>query len=445
MRNRKSKVAKPKPKYTAARPVLSFFSHGNEEGHRSFTGKMKARRERYSMFRDVVLEMYGELPSIWQRYDDMDGLNTGSAVAVPPLGTYARRIPEPVARTSIEAKAAIPEHTTDRTETHPMEFVAQVPVSDEETEQPEMKIVEVVSGVAVPGKAKEHTGSGPEKSNVAVSAKSNASAKSNTFCSNGKDTLLCVRHEKYALRENESKDCAELSDTSFIIDHGCSVLQFCKSDYLRLFGDSWYNDKSIDAYLTLLCRTKNGRTTAVVDTVVMKYVFAQAHEKTPDYKKTRLFVKKNTNLLRNDLVFFPVNVGGIHWSILVLDMINAELYYLDSLTSKESTTYLHDAVLQWIKACWMRKGWVPPTFHQAEVKKSHGTYLYETHMSNDRIQMRRAKVVKQIDGSACGVLVCMYARSLKSGTRMTLNARKTDVYRQEIRESLENGLVTTTN
>ena len=101
-----------------------------------------------------------------------------------------------------------------------------------------------------------------------------------------------------------------------------------------------------------------------------------------------------------DRVMLPISIGGVHWVAVVVDLRARRFEYLDSLHGKDNAACVA-TVRRWLN-------------DEAEAKKGapiEGLDRWPTRERKD--------IPKQLNGCDCGVFLCLYARALAMGERLT--------------------------
>lgn len=180
-------------------------------------------------------------------------------------------------------------------------------------------------------------------------------------------------------------------------------------DLKRMEKDQWLNDACVNTFLeVVLAKSKN--------CIMANSYFAQCFNEQRPYK---LFRKSDgstpTSLYQEKKpIFMPLNVGGAHWALLVIDFSKRKLCYYDSLS--------------------MRPG--------AEVEKVKA--ILQTLAAKENVSLAKKdwqcvieKCPQQTNGNDCGVFTCMAAERLMQGLPLDYSARDVPSARRRMLTELQ--------
>ena len=134
-----------------------------------------------------------------------------------------------------------------------------------------------------------------------------------------KDTKICNIHEQgYDLHGIDFKT-VEISR---------------RNDSYEREKPGWLNDNIVDAYLQMLTGSalKNGKRI-----ILFSCLFYSSLEKAVRFRNInkiyRILIKyyRNEIFESYDFIVFPINIGDLHWCVVVVDMWNQKIFYYDPL------------------------------------------------------------------------------------------------------------------
>lgn len=209
-----------------------------------------------------------------------------------------------------------------------------------------------------------------------------------------------------------------------------------RSDFKRLRGARWLNDELLNSYVALINtrnrlhseRSKgNGGTKLRPRTYMFNtYFYTRLVSTGYDYAGVARWSRRaKMDVLQQDLILVPVNLGNNHWILSGIDLANQCFLYLDSLYGRDSSDVV-PALKQWLgdevndkhgsaKAKNLAVGsweirlnkynfWRPPPAGQGG--------LVDCGQPPKR---RQLKIPRQGDGGSCGVFTAKIADCLAMG------------------------------
>ncbi|CAN8074347.1 unnamed protein product [Agarophyton chilense] len=225
-------------------------------------------------------------------------------------------------------------------------------------------------------------------------------------------------------------------------------------DFKRLRGVRWLNDEVINAYMSLI----NVRNDSIFEelpederkNIPQTYVFntffytrLTSGSARYDYSGVRRWTGRNkVDVMKQDLLLFPVNLGNHHWVLAGIDRPRRSFFYLDSMARADKSGVLR-ALRRW---------------YYDEVEDKYGEDVatqmeLETWPSaHNRYMIRRAGVLPaklepripsprlsripmQTDGGSCGVFITKIADCLSLGIKIYFN--QTDIHLVRSRMALD--------
>jgi len=118
---------------------------------------------------------------------------------------------------------------------------------------------------------------------------------------------------------------------------------FTTADVQTLLKDHWLNDNIINGYMKLLqlrdAEKEKGPSCHFCKTFLTTYLYPSYNYKNVRRwtlpKRLKNWGQVKESILDCDLIFFPVNRGGVHWILVVADLRKKELTYYDSMCATE--------------------------------------------------------------------------------------------------------------
>ena len=168
------------------------------------------------------------------------------------------------------------------------------------------------------------------------------------------------------------------------------------SSFNRLDEGKWINDEIINFYFkllqmrdTILCNSGERKrqsyffntflNTQLSDNVSYQYTFVKRWSKHVP----------GQDIFALDKIFFPINISGLHWALVVANMQLKQIVYFDSLYSDYNSTKYCNAIFEYIK--------------------NEHTHKKGTDLSNEwKICQQEESMPQQQNGYDCGVFVCVY-------------------------------------
>ena len=166
----------------------------------------------------------------------------------------------------------------------------------------------------------------------------------------------------------------------------------------------WLNDNIIDAYLELLTKSASGIGKRIFAFSCLFYSSLRKEIRSRNIVKLYRMVSKyyKKEILESyDFLVFPINIGGLHWCIVVIDMWNQKIFYYDPLHSGVK----REAAITNIKFFLT----VTSTARMRLVKFGPRQFV------SDFMVCWENQFILQTDGAGCGVFILMYA-----GTKLGL-------------------------
>lgn len=155
---------------------------------------------------------------------------------------------------------------------------------------------------------------------------------------------------------------------------------------------TWLNDEVLNFYFDLLNEHSEGK---VYCWNTFFWLKVSGNGTGYSYKAvSRWAAKRNLNIFELDLMLVPMNIGGNHWALGVVDFVQYEIRYYDSLAAKTVHASFLDCMQQYLNDEWRRVNVndSPPEFGPALANPPQQTNSYD-----------------------CGVFTCMNAECLASG------------------------------
>ena len=107
-----------------------------------------------------------------------------------------------------------------------------------------------------------------------------------------------------------------------------------RNDFYEREKPGWLNDNIVDAYLQMLTESalKNGK-----QIISFSCLFYSSLEKAVRFRNINKIYTILIKYYRNeifesyDFIVFPINIGDLHWCVVVVDMWNQKIFYYDPL------------------------------------------------------------------------------------------------------------------
>ena len=214
-------------------------------------------------------------------------------------------------------------------------------------------------------------------------------------------------------------DSDEIIKTKFNID-------IRRRDVRRLGPGRWLNDDVINFYMKMLQERDNS-------------LCAQYSSRAPSYFFSSLFMlklnendtynfgnvkrwTKSFNVFEMSRIYFPINVAGSHWTLVVVDVKERRIRYYDSMSGSGHRYVNH--IMRWL----MEEG---RSRHGIEVNQNEWTLQ---HQGGD-------DVPQQMNGFDCGVFTTMCADFLSDNLPLRYSQEHMELFRVKIGAAIMRGNV----
>ena len=202
------------------------------------------------------------------------------------------------------------------------------------------------------------------------------------------------------------------------------------SDFRLLVGERWLNDELMNSFVALLnhrakllCSSSVGgtaaRTLAPRTYVFNTFFFSRLIERAGfyDYNGVRTWGFKNgLNIGAVDLVMMPVNVGNLHWVLVVIDLQARRFQYFDSMHGGGASSILSTA-----------RRWLTD-----EVAARLGEDVSQSWKIEEWEGVMDVGLPRQSDGGSCGVFVLAAADCFSLGASLCFSQEDMPVLRQRV-------------
>mmetsp|Transcript_9523 Transcript_9523/g.19406 ORF Transcript_9523/g.19406 Transcript_9523/m.19406 type:complete len:198 (+) Transcript_9523:1-594(+) len=189
---------------------------------------------------------------------------------------------------------------------------------------------------------------------------------------------------------------------------------------------TWLNDEVIHYYLLLLSRNHESCHffKSHFMTKLLNHGEGYRYENVRTWaRRANLSSTRPGDIFALDKIFFPVNISGMHWALVVAYMKERRLQYYDSMFG-DGQEYL-SAIMQYLQ-------------DEHENKKSralpHADSWQQIRCSRDTPQ--------QVNGYDCGVFVCMFCAFIASNATLSFNQQHIHRCRDLIALSIMRGYIT---
>uniref|UniRef100_A0A914WLX7 Ubiquitin-like protease family profile domain-containing protein n=1 Tax=Plectus sambesii TaxID=2011161 RepID=A0A914WLX7_9BILA len=184
-------------------------------------------------------------------------------------------------------------------------------------------------------------------------------------------------------------------------------------DFDSLRGRSWLNDMIIDSYLALI-QARSQLVSRQRVYAFMTHFYTMLCSR--GYIGVRSWVKID-NIFDQDLLLFPINDRGNHWTLIVVDMRQRRMSYYDSM-GNDGSKHLK-AIREYLKGYFAEKKpaerFVPFTMvNEKKLPRQHNTW-------------------------DCGVYLCQYAEHLSRGAPLSFVQADMARFRLQMERELKEG------
>lgn len=226
-------------------------------------------------------------------------------------------------------------------------------------------------------------------------------------------------------------------------------------DFSRLDGTGWLNDELMNAYMALINEREDRYWNSVesgekepIDGRPRSYCFntffftrlgedsIQPSENTYDYKGVSRWTKRaKVDILELDNVIVPINVGRNHWILVIIDIEEKTLFFIDSLYRRDRTVII-PTLMRWLydEVCDKHGPEIAEKFKLEKLESSRQRYRVRRDLnglvSSEREQIARVPI--QQDGGSCGVYAAKMADCVALGVEACINAGDIPVIRKRM-------------
>lgn len=181
-----------------------------------------------------------------------------------------------------------------------------------------------------------------------------------------------------------------------------------RGDMWTLRDTHWLNDTVINFYMNLLMARNQSQAYPALYTF---NTFFYPKLKTGGYRAVRRWTKA-VNLFAKDLILVPIH-QGVHWSLVVTDLRDKSLVYLDSRGRKRPD------VLQLI-------------FHYLQDESQARRNVELNPLEWKQYSMAAEDIPQQGNGSDCGMFTCKYADYMSRGQPMSFSQQHMPLFRKKM-------------
>lgn len=185
-------------------------------------------------------------------------------------------------------------------------------------------------------------------------------------------------------------------------------MNITRSDLNTLDGLNWLNDEIINFYMELIkLRSEEVEylpKVHVMNTFFIGKLLQQGHSGVKRWTR-------KVDIFKCDIIPVPVHVGGVHWCMSVIHMVDKTIRYYDSMGHPNQPVL--QALAQYLKDESMDKRKIP----------------FDS--SGWKIECVR-DCPQQRNGSDCGVFSCMFAEFLSRDAKVTFDQDHMDYFRQKM-------------
>lgn len=224
-----------------------------------------------------------------------------------------------------------------------------------------------------------------------------------------------------------------------------------RGDVKRLRGTRWLNDEVMNAYVALINRRNDdlfGGEVPMVEGIPRTFMFntyfyTRLCSTGYDYRGVSRWTKRaKLNVVEQDLILVPVNLGNHHWVLSGIDMKYRDFLYLDSMREVDRHNIVK-TLKQWLKDELKDK---------LDAKMCEGMDVDSWTVLENKYRVRRnwkipgqgreakdygpsgriSTIPKQGDGGSCGVFTAKIADCLALGLRVYFNQRSISLVRHRM-------------
>lgn len=181
-----------------------------------------------------------------------------------------------------------------------------------------------------------------------------------------------------------------------------------RGDMWTLRDSQWLNDTVINFYMNLLMARNQSQG---YPALYAFNTFFYSKLKTGGYRAVRRWTKA-VNLFAKQLILVPIH-QGVHWSLVVTDLREKSLVYLDSRGHKRGD------VLQLM-------------FHYLQDESQARRNVELNPLEWKQYSMAAEEIPQQGNGSDCGMFTCKYADYISRGQPLTFSQQHMPLFRKKM-------------
>lgn len=99
------------------------------------------------------------------------------------------------------------------------------------------------------------------------------------------------------------------------------------NDLLCLLNGRWLNDNIINYYISILEEKNELKDIKIFNTYFINKLIQNGKY---NYMNVRRWSRK-IDIFKKDKILIPINQNNVHWTLILIDMIDKIIYYIDSL------------------------------------------------------------------------------------------------------------------
>eukprot|EP00586_Coscinodiscus_wailesii_P005449 CAMPEP_0172486486 /NCGR_PEP_ID=MMETSP1066-20121228/15077_1 /TAXON_ID=671091 /ORGANISM="Coscinodiscus wailesii, Strain CCMP2513" /LENGTH=526 /DNA_ID=CAMNT_0013252475 /DNA_START=10 /DNA_END=1590 /DNA_ORIENTATION=+ len=190
----------------------------------------------------------------------------------------------------------------------------------------------------------------------------------------------------------------------------------------KLQPRTWLNDEVIHYFfMTLAKRDEAAKRKRRCHFFKSFFVTKLLDEGGYNYRNVRRWSKRvpGKDVFELDKIFFPVNLGNMHWCLAAIFMQEKKIQYYDSMGG--AGKYYIDSLFEYLKD------------EMKDKKKIDG------HWDDWNLVTCTPETPQQMNGFDCGVFTCMFADYLSQGKELTFTQDDVTPFREKIALSILNG------
>jgi sentrin-specific protease 1 len=195
-----------------------------------------------------------------------------------------------------------------------------------------------------------------------------------------------------------------------------------------LYGENWLNDEVINFYMSML-QERNDALCLKYPNKLRSHFFSNffmdriLENKEYNFKNVKKWAKK-FDILKQDKIYFPLNIDKLHWVMIVAYMQQKKIIYYDSLRSNNEIINKKDEYF---------------------INNTNAILRYFVDQTNNKVDPSDWTVIfdnnspRQGNGHDCGVFTILVADYLSDDLPLTFTQEQIPFFRQKITSTILRG------